>query len=302
MNSESAQRIAQASQWLKSALLTRMTEEGIQPTPIPGVFMARRDHAGICEHRFEQPLASLLVQGSKKSMAGRQEYTLNENQALLVGMDMPSSSQILQASPDKPLLALFFHINRQIVADLILQLGWKERPSPQAHGTGVADADPDLMESLVRLTRIMDAPLQIPVRGELALRDLHYLLLAGPLGPVLQAIYGSSRHGRQIFAAIDYLKAHLGSRVSLTALARAAHMSEATLHRCFKRLTGLSPLHYFKQLRLHEARRLMVEEQEQAGMAAERVGYASAQQFSRDYKRLFGQPPSKSLQGRGEAI
>lgn len=298
MHSDDRERIARAGAQLKTALMRFMDREGVFPTAMPGVFMARRDHAGISEHRFDQPLASLLVQGSKRTLFGSEEHTLTENQVLLVGMDMPSSSQIIEASPEKPLLTLFFHINRQIVGDLILQLGWKERRDAHAPGISVADAGADLMETFVRLTHILARPEQIPVRGELALRDLHYLLLAGPQADVLHAVYGSSRHGRQLFAAIDHLRAHLDAPVSLAELARAACMSESTLYRSFRTLTGLSPMQYYKQLRLHEARRLILEENEQAVQAAARVGYGSAQQFNRDYKRLFGQPPRKSKQYR----
>ena len=296
MSSDERERIARAGGQLKAALTARMGSDGVFPTALPGVFMARRDHAGISEHRFDQPLASLLVQGSKRTLFGGEEHTLTENQILLVGMDMPSSAHILEASPERPLLTLFFHINRQMVGDLILQLGWKERYTPHAPGLSVAEAGADLMETFVRLTRILDAPEHIPVRGELALRELHYLLLTGPQADVLHAVYGSSRHGRQLFAAIDYLRAHLDAPVSLTELARAVFMSESTLYRYFRTLTGLSPMQYYKQLRLHEARRLILEENEQAVQAAARVGYGSAQQFNRDYKRLFGQPPRKSRQ------
>lgn len=298
MSRDEKERIERAAAQLKTALLAAMDRDGVCPTAMPGVFMARRDHAGISEHRFDQPLASLLVQGSKKTLFGSEERTLTENQVLLVGMDMPSSSQILEASPERPLLTLFFHINRQIVGDLILRLGWEDRRDARVPGISVADAGADLMETFARLAHILATPEQIPVRGELAMRDLHYLLLAGPQGDVLRAVYGSSRHGRQLFAAIDYLRAHLDAPVSLAELARAVYMSESTLYRSFRTLTGLSPLQYYKQLRLHEARRLILEENEQAVQAAARVGYGSAQQFNRDYKRLFGQPPRKSKQCR----
>lgn len=298
MTSDETTRILRAGRELQAALSGALDRDGVWPTAMPGVFLARRDHAGISEHRFEQPLASLLVQGSKQTLFGSETHTLRENQLLLVGMDMPSSAQILEASPEKPLLTIFFHINRHMVGDLLLQLGWKERLMPHAPGISVADAGADLMETFVRLMHILARPEQIPVRGELALRDLHYLLLTGPQADVLHAVYGSSRHGRQLFAAIDYLRAHLDTPVSLAELARAVYMSESTLYRSFRTLTGLSPMQYYKQLRLHEARRLILEENEQAVQAAARVGYGSAQQFSRDYKRLFGQPPRKSRQSR----
>ena len=146
----------------------------------------------------------------------------------------------------------------------------------------------------MNLVNILERPEQIPLRSDIALLDLHYLLLAGRQSKVLCEIYGNGKYGGQLFSAIAYLRNHLDASVSADELSRAAHMSESTLYRHFKALTGLSPLQYHKQLRLHEARRLIIGENERASTAAYKTGYESISQFSREYKRLFGEPPGRS--------
>lgn len=299
MPTDESARIAFASAGLKEALLRRLPAEGALHTAIPGVFAARRDHAGVCEHRFDLPLATLLVQGAKKISFGANGYALRENQVLLVGMAMPSSSLFMEASPAEPLLSLYFHINRQMVGELVPELNPRERHAAHQAAISVEDADADFMEAMLKLAHILDRPEQIPVRAGIALRDLHYLLLTGPHSGVLQDIYANGRHGARLHGAIEYLRERLDVQVGLPELARAVHMSQSTLYRHFKLLTGLSPLQYHKQLRLHEARRLILAENEQASMAAIRVGYESATQFNREYKRLFGQPPLRSRKHQG---
>lgn len=148
------------------------------------------------------------------------------------------------------------------------------------------------MEAMLRLAYILGKPEQVRSRAPIALRDLHYLLLVGKQAKILREIYGP--HCNQIFSAIAWLRTHLDVTVSAEELSRAAHLSESTMYRHFKALTGLSPLQYHKKLRLHEARRLIISEHEQAATAAYKTGYESVSQFSREYKRLFGCSPAKS--------
>lgn len=294
-----ADRKQTANARLQTAILEHLPEAGIWAAPGGAVFLARRNHAGITEHRFDRPLASLLVQGTKRTIIGTREYELSPNRLLTVAIDMPSSSMLLDATPRHPLLTVFFHINPRTLSELLLELGAKpaHRLRP-ANGVCVADADEDVLEVLARLVTAAAGPAPDAIHTRLLLRELHYLLLRGPQRQLLSSLYGSALPGKQLFPVIAYLRGHLDGPVRLAELAEGACMSESTLYRHFKALTGFSPLQYHKQLRLHEARRLMLAENERAANAAFRVGFESVPQFSREYKRLFGQPPRRDTKAR----
>lgn len=294
-SSNEYERLAFAHAQLKDILLRHMPEPGVFASSIPDVGMARRDTVGFSEHRFDRPLVSLLVQGSKETAIGANAHKLESGQILTVCVDMPSSSRILAASLCNPLLIFYFYINPRMIKELMLELDNKANQSQHVSGILVTRADADFMEAMLRLVTIIDKPEQLPVRGELALKDLHFLLLTGMQANSLREVYANGgNNSGQLFTAIAYLKGNLDRVVSAGELAKAANMSESSLYRHFKTLTGISPLQYHKQLRLHKARDLIMIEHEQAAIVAYRVGYESVSQFSRDYKKMFGLPPKRS--------
>ena len=146
------------------------------------------------------------------------------------------------------------------------------------------------------ICELLDKPEQIAIRAPMILQELHYLLLIGPLGHVLRGLYAQGSQNSQVLQAVSILRRDLGAPVRMESLARQVGMSLSTLHRHFKTVTGLSPLQYLKQLRLHEAQRLMLMEDMRAASAALSVGYESVTQFSREYKRMFGEPPHRDIQ------
>lgn len=280
---------------LKGILLRQMPKPGVFATQIPAVGMARRDRAGISEHRFDRPIVSLLVQGSKETVIGSYSHRLISPQVLTVCVDMPSSSRILEASPQNPLLTLFFYINPRMINELLLEFGSGGELRRQANGVFITNPDTVFLEAMLHLAKVIEGRKHLPLRGRLALMDLHILLLAGEQGALLREVYASSRQrGSELCKAIRYLQENLTRGVSAAELAKAANMSESSLYRHFKTLTGISPLQYHKQLRLHKARELIMAEHEQASRAAYRVGFESVSQFSREYKKLFGAPPKQS--------
>lgn len=290
-----ANRLRFAHDQLKSVLLDFMPKPGTFKSDIPDVGCARRDKADVSEHRFDRPLVSLLVQGEKESMIGSGNYNIVQGQILTVCMDMPSSSRILRASPTWPLLTFFFYINPAIIRNLLCELDNVNDGAPSCQGVSVSNSDADFMEAMLRLATIMTRPGQIAVRAGLALQDLHYLLLTGSQAKMLRDVYADGRYGNHLSTAISFLKSHINCVVSASDLARAAHMSESSLYRYFKKFTGLSPLQYHKRMRLHEARKILLAEREQIAAAAYRVGYESVSQFNRDYKKLFGVSPKRSV-------
>lgn len=292
---EELARLEFAQAQLKNILLRHMPEQGIYSTEISDVGMARRDAPCLSEHRFDRPLVSLLVQGAKETFIGGSNYSLEAGQVMTVCLDMPSSSRILAASPENPLLTLFFYINPRLIKELWLELDEDASVCQHPSGVVVSQADADFMEAMLRLASILEKPEQIPLRSEIALRDLHYLLLTGAHGRAARDVFALGRHNsHQLFAAIAYLKEHLDRIVGAAELARAAGMSESSLYRHFKALTGISPLQYHKQLRLHKARELIMAGREPSAAAAYKVGYESVSQFSREYKKMFGIPPGRS--------
>lgn len=290
-----ADRMAQ----LQARLLRHMDRPGFYPTAT-GLTLVRRDTAGCPENCFQKPLASVIVQGSKRTLLGPREYTMRATQCLVSGLDMPSVSYLTDPTPERPFLALFFYLDRAILTDLVMEMDPKDGPPADAgeQGLSIADVDPDVLECVLRLVELLDKPEQIPVRAPLVMRELHYLLLVSPQGGILRGLYTRGSQSNQVVQAIAMLRRHIEIPLRVGDLARQVNMSASSLHRHFKSLTGFSPLQYQKQLRLYEAQRLMLVENERASDAALSVGYESVTQFNREYKRMFGEPPHRDISRR----
>lgn len=172
--------------------------------------------------------------------------------------------------------------------------------SKECASVSIADASSDILEMFLRLVELIEKPEQIPIRAPMMLRELHYLLLISPHGENLRHLNTIGTQNNQVVQAIDWLRHNYKKSLKVDVLARQVSMSTSNLHRHFKLLTGISPLQYHKQLRLYEAQRLMLVENERVSNAALSVGYESVTQFNREYKRLFGEPPLRDMNRRRE--
>lgn len=295
------------------ALLRRLLpRDGRRAAPDGGFFLVRHDRPSLGGHCFEKPLASLVVRGEKRLLLGSRELAIHCGQSLVAAVDMPSTTLSMAATPEAPFLSLVFLLDRRILSDLLLELGagGNGQAAPFAHapraaaappGASVTDAAPDFADALLRLASLLEAPQRWALLGPIILRELHALLLLGPHGSVLRDLYGRGSKNRQIIEAIASLRRDLTQPLRVEEVAREAHMSVSSLHRHFKAVTGFSPLQFRKKLRLHEALRLMLTENERAAAAAAAVGYESVTQFNREYKRMFGEPPHRDIaRRRGE--
>ena len=297
--SEQSQRIAQLQETLKATLLHYLESPRIFPTPIEGLHLVRREDCGSPEQCFEKPLVGLVIQGTKHSVIAGQEYVYTENQTVVAGVDMPIASYVVNPSPEHPFLFAYLYLDKAMLSSLAMEMkdalpqGDEESP-----GVSVADADADIMDMFVRLLDLLKKPEQIPFRAPMMLRELHYLLLISPHGPLLRRLNTPGTQNHQVVQAINWIRENYKNPLKVEALARQVHMSASNLHRHFKLLTGLSPLQYQKQLRLYEAQRLMLMEHERASSAALSVGYESVTQFNREYKRVFGEPPLRDMNRR----
>lgn len=284
-------------QELASLTLEFLPRPGLEESGIKSLFFARLEDRAVSRHCLEQPKASLIIQGAKKIDCGLHEFEMHGGDCLVTCVDTPSSSRLLDASPRHPFLSIFFQLDREILADLLARMPPRKAP-PECQAARVMPASYEFMESLLRLARLLKKPERIPVLAPLLLRELHYFLLISPQGPILRELYPGEARDGNIVKAIAILKRDIAGSIPARELARKANMSVSSLYRHFKALTGYSPLQFHKRLKLYEAQRLMLLENERADMAALAVGYESVTQFNREYKRLFGEPPRRDISRR----
>jgi AraC-like DNA-binding protein len=250
------------------------------------------------------PSRCIVVQGSKIAILGKQIYQYDPLNYLVVSMTLPMLGQVTEATPEKPYLSLRLNIDLEQIAALILDVDAQAEAerSVSASAAYAARVSPSLLEAVLRLMRLLDTPEDLRVLAPAAIREILYRALLGDLGHRLRDLVVSDSRSHRIAHAVELLRQNYLEPLRIDALAQAVHMSASSLHHHFKSATAMSPLQFLKQLRLHEARRLMLVDGLEASTAAHRVGYESPSQFSREYKRLFGAPPrSEIVQVRGSA-
>ncbi|MEN6441540.1 MAG: AraC family transcriptional regulator [Syntrophobacter sp.] len=281
---------------LKEKLLRWMPESGRYTTAIDGLAIFRRNEAKKAENCIYQPLAAVLVQGCKRSIIGSEEYSYGKNHCLVVGVDLPSANYVIGASPEQPLLGLSLYLDKYLTTQLAAEIQPSTRPgNDSCKGMAVAEVDPDVLDAFLRLAELIEKPEQIPVLAPMIIREIHYRLLIGPQGERLRMVNALGTQSNQIARTITWLKDNYKEPLQVDELARKVNMAPSTFHRHFREVTTLSPLQFQKRLRLYEAQRLMLAENEDAAVAALAVGYESPTQFNREYKRMFGEPPHRHV-------
>jgi len=245
-----------------------------------------------------EPSLAIFVQGRKRVNMGGVTYLCNESSFLLTSVDVPVVSQIF-ASEEVPYMAIRLGLDMQMVREIISR---EELPEPaaasQARGIAVGKLTPELLSACSRLLDLLYTPEDIPFLSNTIQREIVYRLLRGPQGERLRAIATSGDQSHRTAKAIAWLRANFNKPLRVEELAEMARMGTSTLHHHFRALTAMSPLQYQKQLRLHAARDRMLMDGLDAASAAFEVGYESASQFNREYKRFFGQPPMRDIKGR----
>jgi AraC-like DNA-binding protein len=283
-----------------AALITRHTEgkgDGFHQTAIAQLEFQRESSVstplrGVCD-----PIFAILVQGQKELLLNEEIYRYGAAQYLVVSVDLPLSALITEASPDKPYLGFKLTLDPHQLCDLILQTtGLKRQPENAVRGLFVSTIDAPLFDCALRLTKLLDTPEDIPILAPLIIREIHYRLLMSEQSEAVRQIATSGSNMQRIAEVIKRLKADFAQPLRVEDLAGQAKMSASSFHHHFKAVTSMSPLQYQKQLRLLEARRLMLAENSDASNAAYQVGYESASQFSREYSRMFGAPPIRDVE------
>lgn len=243
-----------------------------------------------------QPALCVLAQGSKTLFLGDERYAYDPLHYMVVSVTLPISGALLEASPENPSLGLRMDIDPAQISQLIAESSPMMVPNlPSGRGLYVERTDPQLLDALLRLLRLLDSPRDIPVLAPLIRREILYRLLRGPQGHRLYEIALANSQTHRVCQAITWLNRHYQQPLRIEDLAREVNLSTSTLHHRFKAVTSMSPLQYQKQLRLQEARRLMLNDGLEAAVAGYRVGYESPSQFSREYSRLYGAPPIRDV-------
>jgi AraC-like DNA-binding protein len=237
----------------------------------------------------------VIVQGKKRVTLGRTTYICDESSFVLTSVEVPLISEILEASKKTPLLALFLKLDMSILREIDRQEFSRRGSRSYADGTPLGQAKADLLQPCIRLLQILHTPSEIPFFSTLIQREIAYRLLQYPQGDFLRAIARLDDERKGVAKALAWLRANYMKPFRLEQLAEIARMGVSTLNHHFRAVTALSPLQYQKQLRLIGARERMLIEGLDATQAATEVGYESTSQFTREYERLFGQPPMRNI-------
>lgn len=289
----SALRARQAE--LSKLIADQTTGTEDRRTAVPNLMLFRREAiTGPCRCQLE-PSIVLVTQGAKQLLIGENALAYDSERFLLASLDLPGSSQVLEASPEVPCLGLALKLDLRVIAELIAQMRLPTKGRADGASAAIGTLTPELLEPIGRLLALLREPEAIAFLAPAIEREIHYRLLQSDLAPRLLQIVSVGSPSQRIARAIDWLKANYGRQLRVEDLADHVQMSPSSLHQHFRQLTAMSPLQYQKWLRLNEARRLMLNENFDAASAAYRVGYDSPSQFSREYGRLFGLPPKRDI-------
>jgi len=291
-----------------SAMLARHApREGVWPTALPRVWAIRLDGpGGELAHAVQPAALCVIAQGAKEVRLGDERYVYDAARFMVFTTDLPVSGRVIEASPERPYLCLRLDFDAEEVAELVARSGPPRAPAPAAddgaedtsRGLFVSAVTPDMLDAAGRLMRLLDHPEDHAALAPLAMRELVYRVLRSEQGERLAQVARADSQTQRVQRAIRWLKAHYAKPLRIEALAKEAHMSASSLHHHFRALTSMSPLQYQKQLRLQEARRLLIAEGLEVARAGHAVGYESPSQFSREYSRLYGAPPSRDAARR----
>ena len=270
--------------------------DGDHTTAIPALTLHRRKAPTEPLHCIYNLGLGVVAQGDKQVLLGGESIDYGPGQSMLTTIDLPVISHVTRASTREPFLGMMLTLDARSVLQIASEM---DEPRPRREHAYRAISfealDGALLDPLVRLVKLLGEPALVPRLAPLIQQEITVRLLTGPHGAQLRHLVTTGSPGQQIAKAVAWLKQNFVQALKGDDLAERAHMSPSTFRQHFRALTGVSPLQYQKQLRLQEARQLMLNENLDAGSAAVHVGYESASQFSREYRRLFGAPPQRDI-------
>lgn len=247
-------------------------------------------------HCVSEPAFALIAQGTKRTVLGDKVFEYSAGQYLVVSVDLPIAGHVVNANTEEPYLAFGLLLKPATIATLLLETATIDRVvAVEPSGIAVSDASIELIEPVVRMLRVLDRPEDMAVLGPMIEREILWRLLAGEQGATVRQIGLADSRLTQISHAIRWIRTHYTEAFRIDDLAQLTAMSISSFHRHFRAVTAMSPLQFQKQIRLQEARTRLLVESEDIAAVGFSVGYESPSQFSREYSRLFGAPPSRDI-------
>ncbi|MDF4733035.1 AraC family transcriptional regulator [Vibrio parahaemolyticus] len=271
-------------------------------TEIPGLKLSRWTTPTQPTSYSHNPSICLIAQGKKRVLLGEDSFTYDTNHFLISSVNLPITANIVEATEEAPYLGLIMELDLQEISQLIVDSELSFNSSKEAQkGIAVGELSAYLQDAFIRLMALLDEPENIKILAPVIKREIFYRLLMTEQGARLNQIVTTGSHSHQIAKAIDWLKNNFVKPLSVGDLAAYSGMSKSAFYTHFRSMTSMTPLQFQKKLRLSEARRLMLTENLDAIATTFKVGYESPSQFSREYSRLFGAPPSKDIKALRQA-
>jgi AraC-like DNA-binding protein len=270
---------------------------------LPGLYFHRESKLTNPNYGVSDPAFCVIAQGSKEVRLGDNVYRYDPAHYLLATVELPITSQVIEASEAHPYLSLRMQLDADLVSSVIVEAGINiPHSSSKVKAIDVSSLDTNLLDAVVRLVRLVESPMEARILGPLIKREIIYRLLMGEQSERLCHLAVLGSQSQRIIKVINRIREDYDKTLRIEDMAQKVGMSVSGFHHHFKAVTAMSPLQFQKQLRLQEARRLMLAEKMDAASAGYRVGYDSASQFSREYKSLFGNPPMRDAEQLREVV
>jgi len=260
-----------------------------ETTAIDGVLLSAAGRPGEPRASTTGTVMAVIAQGAKRLAIGDRVYDYRPGQYLVASVDLPITGHYTHASPDEPALGFGLILRPSAIAPLVLNAD----AAPAPPGIGVADASPELLDAVVRMVRLLDSPDDRDVLAPMIEREILWRLINGPLGQSVRQIGLTDSSLTHVSRAVRWISEHFNQPFRVEDLARSCGMSTSAFHRNFQAVTALSPIQFQKQIRLQESRLLLLTGADDVATVGYRVGYDSASQFSREYRRQFGLAPGR---------
>ncbi len=281
---------------IRDIILKHIPGVGNYPTSIDGVRIVRRDNTTEFLKCFYNPSCILVLQGLKQMLYGNENIVYTKGQYVVSCTDIPVSSRVAEANPEEPFVVLILELNSNLISNLILETKLQNTANTDGKALAIANTDEELLDAFYRLAQLLDkSEAEQQILSPIIIKEIYFRLLTGPLGSQLRLINTNGTRSNQIANAISFIKEKYNEKLNMDEIAQKVNMAPSSFYRNFKKVTQVSPLQYQKQLKLNEAQRLMLSGNYDAATAGYEVGYESPTQFSREYKKMFGNPPLKNI-------